>query len=109
MIEREIQAPHGNSRIIIGDSIKNLQVLLTHPNNVVITDETVKSYYGAFFSDFPTIEIGQGEKIKNLDTVKRIYEKFLDLEIDRSTFIIGIGGGLCVISPDLLPLHICGD
>lgn len=65
----------------------------------MITDETVKSHYGVVFSDLPTIAIGQGEKIKNLDTVKRIYREFLKLEIDRSSQIIGIGGGIvCDVS-----------
>jgi 3-dehydroquinate synthase len=35
-----------------------------------------------------------GEEIKNLDTVRMIYEKLIELEVDRSSFVVGIGGGI---------------
>ncbi|MBU0988058.1 MAG: 3-dehydroquinate synthase, partial [Proteobacteria bacterium] len=38
--------------------------------------------------------IETGEKIKNLDTVRDIYEKLVAVGADRSTFIVGIGGGI---------------
>ena len=46
------------------------------------------------FPSYDVITIGTGEKIKNLDTVRYIYGKLMESEADRSTFIIGIGGGI---------------
>ena len=40
------------------------------------------------------IEIGTGEKIKTLETVAYIFKKLVELEIDRSCFIVGMGGGI---------------
>jgi 3-dehydroquinate synthase len=38
--------------------------------------------------------VESGEHAKSLETVKEIYTKLLDYEADRSTFIVGIGGGV---------------
>lgn len=90
----EIQVSDGNCQIIIGESIKNLKNYLTSEKNVVITDKNVRHFYNHCFSDFEIIEIGLGEQIKNLKTVEEIYQKLLEMEMDRSSFIIGIGGGI---------------
>jgi len=90
----EIQVSDGNCQIIIGESIKNLKNYLTSEKNVVITDKNVRHFYNQCFSDFEIIEIGLGEQIKNLKTVEEIYQKLLEMEMDRSSFIIGIGGGI---------------
>jgi 3-dehydroquinate synthase len=90
----EIQVSDGNCQIIIGESIKNLKNYLKSEKNVVITDKNVRNLYGHCFSDFEVIEIGLGEQIKNLETVEEIYQKLLEMEMDRSSFVIGIGGGI---------------
>ena len=61
---------------------------------VIITDTNVFKYYKNNFPDCDIITINTGEKIKNLDTVRYIYGKLLDFEVDRSSFLIGIGGGI---------------
>ena len=38
--------------------------------------------------------IGTGESIKTLHTVETIYHRFIELGIDRSCFVLGIGGGI---------------
>lgn len=61
---------------------------------MIITDSNVRDIYQKDFPPGDVIEIGIGEKIKNLDTVRSIYGRLMDLETDRSTFILGIGGGI---------------
>ena len=84
----------GDSTILIGESLRNLKKYLPPGKVVIITDTNVKHYY---LKDFPlseVIEIGTGEKIKNLDTAQAIYAKLVELEVDRSSFVVGIGGGI---------------
>jgi len=50
--------------------------------------------YKSYFSDFQIIEIGLGEKNKTIDTLSGIFEKLIEFEADRSTFILAIGGGI---------------
>jgi 3-dehydroquinate synthase len=89
-----IHGSTGDSIILIGESLQNLQKYIASERVVVITDSNVRRLYGKDFPPYEIIEIGMGEKIKNLDTVKAIYGKLLELETDRSSFIVGIGGGV---------------
>jgi len=61
---------------------------------VIITDTNVQLCWGRHFPPGPVIAVGTGEKIKSIDTVRSIYEELLSLEADRSSFIVGIGGGI---------------
>ena len=90
----EISLSTGTCKIHVNESIKNLEKYLSNGRNVILTDKTVRHIYGDFFSNYDVIEIGLGEKIKNLKTVERIYQRFLELEMDRFSFVIGIGGGV---------------
>ena len=78
----------------MGESIQNLTHYLGSGKKVIITDSNVRRCHGFRFSDYDTIEIEPGEQNKTLETVEKIYEKFLDWELDRSSFVIAIGGGI---------------
>lgn len=43
---------------------------------------------------YDTVLIGLGESIKTLQTVESIYRRFIELGVDRSTFVLAIGGGI---------------
>ncbi len=90
----EIHGITGDSKIIIGENLRNLERYVTAEKVVIITDTNVSHYYQKDFPPYDVIEIGTGEKIKNLDTVRDIYGKLVQLEADRSSFIVGIGGGI---------------
>jgi len=86
------------SNIYIGSSIlEDLENYISdYDNIIIITDSNVDKLYK---SQFPTrckkkIVTRTGEKIKTLETVENIYNKFLEFDVDRSYFIIGIGGGI---------------
>jgi 3-dehydroquinate synthase len=49
---------------------------------------------GHFWEKYHSIIIGTGEVNKTLATVTTIYNQLLDLGVDRSGFILGIGGGI---------------
>ncbi len=84
----------GASAIRVGDSLESLAGMVTAERAVIITDSNVRRLYGERFPDWEIIEIGTGESVKTLDTVREIYGKLIGLSADRSTFIVGIGGGL---------------
>jgi 3-dehydroquinate synthase len=76
---------------------------------VLITDKNVKQFYENDFPPHPAITIDIGEKIKNLDTIRNIYEKLVAVGADRSTFIVGIGGGIvCDISGFVASTYLRG-
>ncbi|MCP4156576.1 MAG: 3-dehydroquinate synthase [bacterium] len=91
----EVRGQTGMSNIAVGESLENLKKYL--PKNVkavIITDKNVKHYYLPQFPPCDVIQIDMGEKIKTLETVRCVYEKLIELEFDRSCYIVGIGGGI---------------
>ena len=90
----EIHGSTGDSFIHLGETLQNLEKYIPSDHVVLITDKNVKRFYENDFPSHPVITIGTGEKIKTLDTVRDIYEKLMTMGADRSTFIVGIGGGI---------------
>jgi len=60
----------------------------------VITDSTVYSLHRNRFPKGRTVVIGAGECSKTLATVFQVYECFLSGGLDRSSLVVGIGGGV---------------
>ena len=90
----EIHGSTGDSFIYVGEILRNLEKYIPSKNVILITDKNVKQFYENDFPPHPVITIDTGEKIKNLDTVRDIYEKLVAVGADRSTFIVGLGGGI---------------
>ncbi|MCK4765157.1 MAG: 3-dehydroquinate synthase [Candidatus Aminicenantes bacterium] len=90
----EIHGQTGASTIAVGESLENLKKYLPKRKTVIITDKNVNRLYAGQFPSLPKIVIGTGEKIKTLQTIEYIFDKLLQLEIDRSSYILGIGGGI---------------
>jgi 3-dehydroquinate synthase len=90
----KIKGENGDSRIILGESLSNLGNYIPVEKTVIITDRNVWSCYGKDFPPCRVIKIKPGEKAKNLNTVRGIYKKLVEWEADRSSFIVGIGGGV---------------
>ena len=88
----EIHGVTGDSKIIVGGHLSNLSIPTR--DAFIITDTMVRHHYQKDFPPFQVIEIPTGENTKNFNTVKEIYEQLLRLEADRSSFIVGIGGGV---------------
>lgn len=82
------------SKIIIGDLMKNALNYFGSKRVIILTDKNVSSLYKDQFPECPVIEIGTGESAKTLATADEVYKQLIELEADRSTFLLGIGGGI---------------
>lgn len=89
-----IRGTSGVSQLLVGESIDHLRRYLDADRSVIITDTTVEGLYRKKLPVCPIISIGLGERIKTLETVALIYNRLVELEADRSTFILGVGGGI---------------
>jgi len=94
MKELTITGRYSGSKLLIGETLQNLKNYLPQERVIVIADSRVDQLYRQHYSLYPVILAGEGEGIKNLTTVERIYGEMLDLEVDRSWFVVGIGGGV---------------
>jgi 3-dehydroquinate synthase len=89
-----IESASRRSTIWIGERLQNLPQHLPPGPAVIITDANLLRLYREDFPPLPVLSIGCGESVKTLETVKSLYETLADLEADRSTFLLGIGGGV---------------
>ncbi len=91
----EINGKYGPSSIVVGEKLSNLHRYIPPVQKVVvITDTNVEGLYKDRFPGGDIIRIGTGEAVKNLNTAREVYERLTELEADRTTFIVGIGGGV---------------
>lgn len=105
----DISGSTGKSEIWIGEKLENLHKYIPSENVVIITDENVAGQYKEIFPAHDCIVIGTGEKVKTLDTAGYIYQQLIDLEAQRSTFIVGIGGGIvCDITGFIASTYLRG-
>ncbi|HMA53347.1 MAG TPA: 3-dehydroquinate synthase, partial [Acidobacteriota bacterium] len=94
MSEALLTTRTGDCRIILGGALEDLESLVPEGPAAIITDATVRRLHGGRFPRLNTIAIRPGERSKTLRTVERIHRKFLEWEMDRSSFVVGIGGGI---------------
>lgn len=92
--------PTGMYSVYVGGHILPLAAELAGIDDraVIITDDNVGPLYAKqlsqTLSNAPIITVPAGEKYKSLETVYSIYEQMLALELDRSTVVVGLGGGV---------------
>lgn len=89
-----LETPSGRSIVAVGESIGRLAQYCNAARGVVVTDTVVRSLHGERFPGWPVVEIGTGEGAKTLETAMEIYRAFLRHEVDRSSLVVAIGGGI---------------
>ena len=84
------------SQVIIGSVSQDFAGLMPadKPRTIIITDAKVHANNLAFINSYEHIVIGQGESSKTFIKLEEIYRQLLSMGADRSTFIIGMGGGI---------------
>lgn len=91
----EVKAESRLSKILIGENFDTLQKYIGSRKAVIISDANLIKYYGERFPKaIPVIEMGLGEVNKTFDTLAKIFDKFVEYEVDRSTLVVAIGGGI---------------
>ena len=83
-----------NSGVYIGSVEQLLSQLLPKRRVIVITDSNVDRCHSALISSYEHIIIGLGEQAKTLTTLEKVYTQLMEMGADRSTFLLGIGGGI---------------
>lgn len=82
------------SLVVVGDVGQELKRLLPDKRVVVISDTNIDRHYQQLVRRYDHILIGLGETSKTLHTLDTIYRRLIELGVDRSTFILAIGGGI---------------
>lgn len=82
------------SEIYIGPVGDILPEVLPEGRVVVVSDATIDRLYHPMLAAYDAVLIGVGESIKTMQTVETIYRRFIELGVDRSTFVLAVGGGI---------------
>lgn len=82
------------SKVVVGESHRNLSNYAPLEKSVLFTDPDIYGLYKESLPDIPVVIIEKGEKNKSLQTAEYLYGKLLEYGCDRSSYIIGVGGGI---------------
>ncbi len=105
----EIKNDNSGTNVYTGNAWDLISELLPPGEVVIITDINVSGLYGNHFPEFPVITIGTGEAVKEPDTVETIIKHLLTIGVDRTTFLLGIGGGIvCDITGFVASIYMRG-
>jgi 3-dehydroquinate synthase len=61
---------------------------------VFVTDTNVFAIYKSLLGDVPAIVVPAGEESKDIATIEHIIRQLIELEADRQTCLVGLGGGV---------------
>jgi len=104
-----IETPGSVSAILVGARWEAVAKLLPEKGVAIITDNNLHRIYGDRFPPFPVIRIKPGEDSKQLSLIEKLAGDLLKKGIDRSGFLLGIGGGVvCDITGFLSSVYMRG-
>jgi len=89
----KLTTPSGNTSISVGKALSEGLAKLC-PKPVLLVDEHVLCEHHDLFGCHTCLVVPSGETYKTLQTVENLYRELVKLEVDRSSLIVGVGGGL---------------
>ena len=104
-----INTPGARSVILVGEKWESVTSWLPKDGAVIITDDNVKKLYGDKFPDVPVFSLLPGEGSKRLEIIEHLADQLLEAGVDRSGFVLAIGGGVvCDIAGFLASVYMRG-
>lgn len=89
----KLTTPTGDTDIEVGELL-SARIRELDPATVFLVDENVFKLHREIFGSYKSIIIPSGEPYKTIQTVENIYKELVSFEVDRSTLLVGVGGGL---------------
>ena len=74
--------------------ISHLKSTVDQKNTIIITDENVFDNHQKRFKNWNTIVLKPGEEYKVQATADAVIEQLIEMEADRTTTLVGVGGGV---------------
>lgn len=82
------------TEIHFASGISHLKKIMDPGATIIITDENVFNAHTKRFKGWNTIVLKPGEEYKVQATVDAVIEKLIEMETDRKTTLVGVGGGV---------------
>lgn len=90
----QFQFSQAATTVYFDASLSQLNKLVDKKASIIITDENIAGAHAAKLKGWKTIVLEAGEEYKVQATVDVIIRQLIQLEADRKTTLIGIGGGV---------------
>jgi 3-dehydroquinate synthase len=74
--------------------ISHLKGIVERDNTIIITDENVHNAHTKKFRNWNCIVLKPGEEYKVQSTVDAVIDQLIEMEADRKTTLVGVGGGV---------------
>ncbi|MCX6335263.1 MAG: 3-dehydroquinate synthase [Bacteroidia bacterium] len=104
-----INTPESLSAILIGARWEAVAKLLPKYSVAILTDSNLFKIYGDRFPGFPVLKIRAGEESKQFGMIEKLSGELLKMHIDRTGFILAIGGGVvCDVAGFLASVYLRG-
>ena len=94
MKQLKINFSSASTDIHFASRISHLKKITDPKATVLITDENVFNAHTKRFKGWNTIVLKPGEEFKVQATVDAVIEKLIEMEADRKTTLVGVGGGV---------------
>jgi len=92
-MKQQVVFPSGTVNYYSGTSLQELPEY-NAPHTVLVTDATIAALYPQIFEGRKTLVIPAGEDSKHIETITALSDRLLEMEADRGTLLIGVGGGV---------------
>lgn len=83
-----------STQYYFNDSFSTLKKIVDPKAAIIVTDEHLFNSYPAKFKNWNVIVLRAGEEFKVQETVDNVIEQMIEMEADRKTTLVGIGGGV---------------
>lgn len=94
MIKQTIKFSSSSTNFYFEAKFSQLKQLADQKNAVIITDENIFQAHQSKFKNWNTIVLKPGEVFKVQQTADSIIHQLIELQADRTTTLIGVGGGV---------------
>lgn len=85
---------NSSAEYYLASGISHLKKITAQKGTVLITDENVYNAHSKKFKGWNTIVLKPGEDFKVQATVDAVIEQLIEMEADRNTTLVGVGGGV---------------
>jgi 3-dehydroquinate synthase len=84
----------GMVKTIFDENFSNIGAYYPKEKIIILTDETIFALHEQKFKNYAVIKIDGTEKNKTQTTIDSIVSQMLDMDIDKSFMLVGVGGGV---------------
>jgi len=93
---RKLTYKFSNSSVdyYLAGGISHLKEIVDKDNTIIVTDENVYNAHTKRFKNWNCIVLKPGEEFKIQATIDEVIEQLIEMEADRKTTLVGVGGGV---------------